>query len=91
MIDREPYLQHKYGRKGKYAQAMTRENYTDYGYFEKVNVEPYEWDYPWYCGDTDLHECDCNGVLYRSYLNDPITSKRIESFEEIRHWKFQTV
>jgi len=53
---------------------MARDHYTDFGYNEKRDVDAYEWDTPWYCGDTDLHECDCTGgLLYRTYLNDPIT------------------
>ena len=32
LIDRYPYLQHNYGRKGKYAIAMSRDNYTNYGF-----------------------------------------------------------
>lgn len=53
MIDRYPFLQHQYGRKGKYAVMMSRDNYTNYGYKEKVNVAPDYWDEPWFCGDID--------------------------------------
>jgi len=32
---------------------MSRDNYTNYGYKEKVNVAPDYWDEPWFCGDID--------------------------------------
>jgi len=88
-IDRNPDLQHEFGRGGKYAQSMARERYTDVGFAQKKNVDADSWDTPWYCGDTDKYECDCYGNLYRSLLYNPLTGKRMESFTEIREHKFQ--
>ena len=53
LIDRYPYLQHTYGRKGKYAVAMSRDNYTNFGFKEKANIKPEYYDEPWFCGDID--------------------------------------
>lgn len=76
MIDRYPFLQHQYGRKGKYAVLMSRDNYTNYGYQEKVNVAPDYWDEPWFCGDIDPANpnyslsCGCSGRLWMGAAND---------------------
>jgi hypothetical protein len=89
-LDRNGDLQKDFGRTGKYALAMAREEFTDYGFQKGKNVDPDPWDGVWYCGDSDAYECDCYGTLYRSLLNDPITGQRMESFTQIREHVFQS-
>jgi hypothetical protein len=76
LINRYPYLQQTYGRKGKYAIAMSRDNYTNFGYKEKANVKPDYWEEPWYCGDIDPANpyyslrCGCAGRLWMGPVKD---------------------
>ena len=93
MIDRYPQLQHQYGRKGKYAVLMSRDNYTNYGYKEKVNVAPDYWDEPWFCGDIDPEQpyyslsCGCSGRLWMGPVKDQLSGSRLDTFNEMRNWK----
>ena len=85
-IDRNPDLQYAFGRSGKFAKISARQNYTDYGFDLGLNAKPEEWDTPWFCGDTTKHQCMCAGTFWRGAVNDPLTGKRLETFDEMRQW-----
>ena len=93
LIDRTPYLQHHYGKKGKYAIAMSRDNYTNYGYKEKAHFQPDYWEEPWFCGDMDPADpnyslsCGCSGRLWLAPVKDQITEKRLDTFQDVKLWK----
>ena len=93
-IDRYPDIQHMYGRRGKYAVAMARDNYTDFGFYDKRDVKPQQpFEEPWYCGEIDPENknyflsCGCSGRLWMGAVRDPLTNKRLDTFESLREWK----
>lgn len=69
---------------------MVRQNFTDVGYKgkNKRDPEPETWDNTWYCGDTNMTECQCDGVLYMGLVNANDTGKRIDTFDELRQYQF---
>jgi hypothetical protein len=94
LIDRQPYLQHHYGKKGKYAVTMSRDNYTNYGYKEpSVDYYPASWEEPWFCGDKDPSDpnynlwCGCTGRLWMGPINDQVSNTRLETFDDMRKWR----
>jgi hypothetical protein len=85
-------MQNKFGRGGKYAQTMATENYTDYGFSLKRNIEYEDWDQPWFCGEIDPRNpgysvtCGCQGRLWMGHAKDPLTGKRLEDLTQMRQW-----
>ena len=51
------------------------------------------WDQPWYCGEydpmnsTNVVQCGCNGKLHMGAVNDQLTGKKLETFDDMRKWK----
>ena len=89
-IDRNPDLQHSFGRTGKFAKHDARDHFVDFGKKEGRNVKPETWDEPWYCGDTPETSCQCKGTLYIGAANAYDTGDRIENFNDLRTWKHFT-
>jgi hypothetical protein len=92
-INRNPDLQHKFGRSGKDAIASARQHYIDYGHASGANVAMEDWDQPWFCGEYDptnvthLTECGCNGVMHMGPVSDQLSGKRLSTFDDMRKWK----
>ena len=87
-LDRNPDLQHSFGRTGKFAKKDARDHFTDYGKKEGRNAKSETWDEPWYCGDTPQTSCGCTGTLYIGAANANDTGDRLENFNDFRTWKY---